>query len=408
VYDADAAGGRLVALDPATGEIVAMVDIIREDVADLQAFPWEPLPPAAARRRGEPAPPPPPAPDPPVNDGTARYVTIKPDPKRSVHPALGRNRCVEDVYEPGSTFKPFVWSTITELGLAQPDEVFDTEGGRWRTFYGREIQDVTRRDTMTWADVLVNSSNIGMIKAGERLSFRQLHDAVRRFGFGRATGIGLPGEATGMVTPLRSWSKYSHTSVSFGYEIAVTPLQMARAFSAFARPGALGGTIVPIRVLAPQPAAPGSGVVYRVLPAAVAKLTRETMGGVTANMEARLALTDESQTGWRYSIFGKSGTAKIPMTDPPEGFRRPRGTTGYFENQYNTSFIAGGPTENPRLVCVVVIDDPGPELVRQKRHYGAATAGPVVRRFMERTLVYLGAPPSPQPAAVEPLASGQE
>lgn len=415
VYDADAAGGRLVALDPMTGEIVAMVDIIRQDVADLQPFPWEPAAPApgAARapsaRAGAPqvTPPAPPAEplQPPVLDGSVRYVTIKPDPRREVHPALGRNRCVEDVYEPGSTFKPFVWATITELGLAQPGEVFDTEGGRWRTSYGREIQDVTRRDTMTWADVLVNSSNIGMIKGGERMSFRQLHDAVRRFGFGRPTGIGLPGEASGVVTPLRGWTKYSHTSVSFGYEIAVTPLQMVRAFAAFARPGSLAGTITPVRILAPQPAAPGEGVVYRVLPADVAKLTRLTMGGVTANMEARLAQHDESQSGWRYSIFGKSGTAKVSMSDPPEGMRRPKGVSGYFE-QYNTSFIAGGPTEDPRLVCVVVIDDPGPELIRQRRHYGASTAGPVVRRVMERALAYMGVPISPRLPAADSVASG--
>ncbi len=390
VYDCDAAGGRLVAMDPATGEIVAMVDLIRDDLPGLAPYPWEPIPTKSPGARGATATPR------VAYDPTLRYQTIRDDPARRVHPSLARNRCVEDVYEPGSTFKCFVWSSIVDLGLARPDEVFNTEGGRWTTAYGRPIQDVTRRATMTWREVLINSSNIGMIKGGERMTFRQLHDAVRRFGFGKPTGIGLPGEAAGMVTDLRNWTKYTHTSVSFGYEVAVTPLQMVRAFAALAREGRDAGTLVPLRLTAPHPDDRAPGVVYRVLPTDVAILTRRTLAEVTANMETKLARSDPSQRNWQYSIFGKSGTAKIPLTDPPEGHRRPPGSSGYFDNQYNSSFIAGGPTEAPRLVCVVVIDDPGPELVRRRMHYGSSTAGPVVRRFLERALAYMGAPPSPR------------
>lgn len=396
VYDCDAAGGRLVAMDPATGEIVAMVDLIRDDVQGLTPYPWEPI--ASAQSGGRR---PTTTPNRAAIDPTLRYQTIRDDPARRIHPSLARNRCVEDVYEPGSTFKCFVWPTITDLGLARPDEVFNTENGRWTTAYGRPIQDVTRRATMTWREVLIYSSNIGMIKAGERLTFRQLHDAVRRFGFGRPTGIGLPGEAAGMVTDLRQWTRYTHTSVSFGYEVAVTPLQMVRAFAALAREGRDAGTLVPLRLTAPSRDERAPAVVYRVLPPDVALLTRQTLAGVTANMETKLAQADPSQKNWQYSIFGKSGTAKIPLTDPPEGYRRPRGASGYFDNQYNSSFIAGGPTESPRLVCVVVIDDPGPESIRRRVHYGSSTAGPVARRFLERALAYVGAPPSPREVALQ-------
>ncbi|MBM4108475.1 MAG: penicillin-binding protein 2 [Phycisphaerae bacterium] len=395
VYDCDAAGGRLVAMDPATGEIVAMVDLIRDDLSGLSPYPWEPIPraPPGAKK---------PAPGPRITvDPTLRYQTIKDDPNRRIHPSLARNRCVEDVYEPGSTFKCFVWPSITDLGLARPDEVFDTEGGRWATAYGRPIQDVTRRDSMTWREVLINSSNIGMIKGGQRMTFRQLHDAVGRFGFGRPTGLGLPGEAAGVVTNLRNWTKYTHTSVSFGYEVAVTPLQMVRAFSALARDGREAGTLVPLRMTSPHPDDRAPGVVYRVLPPEVARLTRQTLAGVTAAMETKLAQSDASQSGWQYSIFGKSGTAKIPLTDPPKDHRRPRGSSAYFDNQYNSSFIAGGPTESPRLVCVVVIDDPGPDLIRRKVHYGSSTAGPVARRFLERALAYVGAPISSRAAGAD-------
>ena len=98
----------------------------------------------------------------------------------------------------------------------------------------------------------------------------------------------------------------------------------------------------------------GAGVIYRVLPPEIAALTRETMKGVTDSMETKYAPPPEGQE-WRYTIFGKSGTAKIPTGSPPEGKRRPRGCPGYLE-QYRTSFIAGGPIDDPRLVVLVVMD----------------------------------------------------
>lgn len=393
IEEADSAGGRIIVFDPYSGEIVAMGDILR-DLPGLAEYPW-----AVERKKGDKSPdnsrlPPP-----------KRYRVLKPDPQRLKHPGLGRNRCIEDVYEPGSTFKSFVWSTITELKLARPDDVFDTEGGRWHTPYGRYIEDVTKRATMTWREVLINSSNIGMVKGASRLSFVQLHDAVKRFGFGKSTGVGLPGEATGLVTPLSAWSKYSQTSVATGYEVAVTPLQMVRAFSVFCRPGDLAGTLPPVRLTAAAEVDPLNSVVMRVLPADIARLAREAMAHVASNMQDSLEKSSHEHN-WRYSMFGKSGTAEIPLGKAPEGFRRPRGVTGYFDDQYNTSFIGGGPVEDPRLVIICVIDDPGPERVRARTHYGARTAGPVVRRVMERALTYLGAPPSPAPAP-EAVAAAQ-
>ncbi|MBL8759667.1 MAG: penicillin-binding protein 2 [Phycisphaerae bacterium] len=388
VEEYNAAGGRLVCLDPNTGEILAMADIVRP-VAEAVGYPWIDK---SVRKGGHEAPVPAPA------VGGVRFVTLKADPGRAIHPALARNRCVEDVYEPGSTFKPFVWSTVTDLGLARIDEVFETGHTTWFTSYGRPISDVTKRDQMTWAEVLVNSSNIGMVKVGERLSFKQLHDAVARFGFGQRTNIGLSGESPGIVTPMSRWSKYTHTSVCFGHEVSVTPLQMVRAFSAFAREGDLAGTLPTLRMTAVTDAEPANRVLYRVLPADVAVLTRETMRGVTGAMEAKLDAREKTTHAWNYEIFGKSGTAEIPLGKAPTGKRRPVGSSGYFDGQYNSSFIAGGPVERPRLVTLVVIDDPGPELARKKLHYGASTAGPVVRRFMERGLAYLGVAPAPRVA----------
>ncbi len=378
VEEADAAGGRAVVIDPRTGELLALADVLRP-VPGAVPYKWDV--PIGQEHGGRP-----------------RYITINVDKSRAKEASLARNRCVEDVYEPGSTFKAFMWSVATEAGVVTPDEKIDTEGGHWITPYGRPVNDVTMRDVMTWREVLVNSSNIGMAKVTSRLSFDQMRDGVLRFGFGRRTGIGLVGESTGLVTSKKNWSKYSQTSVAMGHEVAVTPIQMVRAYSALARSGELAGTLPPITLRAVPADAPGGGIVpgVRVLPREIAELARDTMRGVTHNLDQRMTRKDET-VHLRYEAFGKSGTAEIPLGPPPPGKKRPRGSDGYFQGQYNSSFIAGGPVEEPRIVVLVVIDDPGPSLVAARKHYGAATAGPVVRRIMERTLSYLGVPASPAP-----------
>lgn len=368
---AEAAGGRLVAMNPRTGEILAMVDLVR-DLPELVDYKWDH--PIGQEPSGS----------------RPRYRTIKADPGRKVDASLARNRCVEDIYEPGSTFKPFMWSATTALGLATPNEIFDTEDGHWRTPYGRPITDVAARGQQSWTDVLVNSSNIGMTKGTARMSFEQMRSAVTGFGFGSPVKLGLPGESNGKVTSAKGWTKYTQTSVAMGYEVAVTPVQMVRAFAAFARTGAQAGTVPEATLLA----APIDGPelpARRVIPAQVAELTRRTMKGVTENLE-RKVLKNESEN-YRYDAFGKSGTAQIPLPPRPKNVKPPRGSGGYFVGQYNVSFICGAPVENPRIVVLVVVDDPGPRLVRENRYYGAMVAGPAARRFVERALSYMGVPP---------------
>jgi cell division protein FtsI/penicillin-binding protein 2 len=237
-----------------------------------------------------------------------------------------------------------------------------------------------------------------MGKSAERLTHDQLYSAVRRFGFGTRTGVGLQGETSGVVTPRRQWSKYTQTSVSFGQEIAVTPVQVARAFCAFARSGDLAGTLPRARLTALDPAEAEGSLVNRVLRPDVVKLVRQALLITARQMEAKMASHRlHPESGWRYTMFGKSGTAQIPLGKAPPGKRRPP-RMGYYPSQYNASFIAAGPAEAPKLVVLVVIDDPGPEQVRGLVYYGSHTAGPVVRRVMERSLAYLGVPPSPPSA----------
>src|SRR5262249_34987643 len=161
--------------------------------------------------------------------------TVFPDPLRSIDPAMARNRCVQDVYEPGSTFKPFAWAMITQLGAMRPEETVDTEGGRWITPYGRVIGDVHKHPTLSWSQVLVQSSNIGMGRGALKVGFDPMRSAILRYGFGSRTGLGLPFESGGRVTGKKSWSIWTQTSVAFGQEVAVTPVQMVRAFCIFCR-----------------------------------------------------------------------------------------------------------------------------------------------------------------------------
>jgi cell division protein FtsI/penicillin-binding protein 2 len=188
-----------------------------------------------------------------------------------------------------------------------------------------------------------------------------------------------------------------------GHEVAVTPVQMVRGFSAFARNGDLIGTLPEVRFTAVDPDL-GTPEGRRVLPPEIAELTRRTMRGVTQKVDNKLAERDPSAGPPKYEWFGKSGTAEIPLGKPPKGKRRPVGCDGYFRGQYNSSFIAGAPFEHPRLVVLVVIDDPGPGPISKRQHYGSYVAGPVVRRVLERGLTYLGVPASPLPEKGEQVA----
>ncbi|RMH28812.1 MAG: penicillin-binding protein 2 [Planctomycetota bacterium] len=366
IGEADAAGGRVVVVDPATGDVLALADLVRRP-PDAVAFDAALIDHDTGRG--------------------PRFLLIDGGHQPADRPALRRIRCVEDVYEPGSTFKPFVWSAVTERGLMRPGDTVDTHRGRWRTPYGRPLEDVTPRDRQTWREVLLHSSNIGMAQGAARLSHGQLRRAVIKLGFGRPTGLGLPGEASGIVTGAADWSDYTQTSVAMGYEVAVTPVQMARAFCAFARSGDLAGTLPGLRLTA-SVADPDAGVVHRVFPAPVALAARDAMRGVAEAMDRRMTGAGRFERPPAYPMFGKSGTANIPR---PDG-------KGYVEGQYITSFIAGAPASRPRLVVLVVIDDPGPALAAKRQHYGSWTAGPVVRRIVDRVLLYLGEAPTALPA----------
>jgi cell division protein FtsI (penicillin-binding protein 3) len=376
VEEADAAAGRLVAVDPATGEVLAIVDVYRE-VPGLVEYPWiDPENPDAPR--------------PDVGDGPRpRYRVLPEDPARSGEAALARLRCVTDVYEPGSVFKSMVWASALEMGLLPGDEIVRTSNGY--ALHGRVLRDVTRQRELTWDDVLAKSSNIGMAIISERMPHTALRGSVRRFGFGSFTGVGLAGESGGIVPEVKNWSKLTPSSIAMGHEVAVTAVQAARMMCVFARTGAQAGTLPELRLTAVGPGEHRDLVSDRVLSPASAVRTREVLVRVAENVDRKMKRRDATTPEPRYGLWGKSGTAEIPKT-PPKGLKRPKGD-GYFEDQYVSSFAGGAPVADPRIVVLVTIDDPGPDRVRRKEHYGSDVAGPVVRRFVEGALVYLGVSP---------------
>jgi cell division protein FtsI (penicillin-binding protein 3) len=331
----NAGGGRIVVADPQTGEILALYDMLN------------------------PRP------------GWDEQTT---DDLRDASPALARNRCVTDPYEPGSTFKPFVWAVATELGLADPEEELPTpEHTGYRTSYGRLIRDTHYYGPSSWRRVLVKSLNSGMAIVAERMSHRQMQQTLDRFGFGHRTNCGIPGETVGIITSPAQWSDYTQSSVSFGHEIAVTPVQMVRGFCAFCRDGT-----VPTLRLTPVPRDDDSfQIVQRAVEPRTARLTRDVIRTVMHEGTGRRAQSEF------YELFGKSGTAQLPKKDG----------SGYHEDRYVSSFIAGAPFEHPRVVVLCVIDDPD----RSRGHYGGAIAGPVVRDVIDQTLAYLGVPPDKRP-----------
>jgi len=329
----NAGGGRAIVIDPETGEILALSDIIN-------------------KREGWPGQP--------------------EDPLRESHERLGRNRCVTDPYEPGSTFKPFVWAVATESGVASAKEVLPTpEAIPHRTTSGRRIRDVHYYGPVTWRRVLVKSLNSGMAIVAERLSEQAMQDCVQRFGFGQRTGCGIAGETAGLVTSAKAWSSYTQVSVSMGHEIAVTPLQMVRGFSAFARDGSLPS----LRMVSEDDSTP---IQQQAISTDMAQQVREILEEVMTEGTGRQSQSE------RYRLFGKSGTAQLPKVQGG----------GYHEDRYISSFIAGAPFNQPEVVVLCVIDDPDRSL---GAWYGGRVAGPVTRDVIDFTLEYMGVAPDKLP-----------
>lgn len=293
--------------------------------------------------------------------------------------AARTNRAIVVPYEPGSTLKPFIVARAISENTTRIDAMWDIDGPTWRTSYGRRITDVHGYDKLNTWDVLVKSSNIGMSKIADGLGQKRLNDALRAFGIGRKSGVDLPGESAGQLRDVSKWTRHSIESLAQGYELLVTPMQMARAMASLANGGRLvtphvikgtldvDGSIASVR----PPDAPLSA--QSITPQAASDVMR-ILADIPVRGTARNARLE------RYNLFGKTGTAHRAVNGQ------------YNQENYTASFVGGAPYENPRLVIAFVIHDPD----KSQSHFGGIVAAPPAARILEESLIVLGVAPSPR------------
>lgn len=295
----------------------------------------------------------------------------------SSYPALARkNRAVVDVYEPGSTFKIVTGSAALEEGILNETVIIDCEQGEGR-FNGTVIRDHEPRGKLDFRDVLVYSSNIGAVKIGMRLGGEKLYNYTRQFGFGKTTGIGLPGEAKGLLQPLVNWKKWKAISAPFGQGLAVTSIQMANAFAAIANQGQLMRPWIIKQIKNPDGSVVQVGKPeydHQVISRKTADKMKLILKDVVARGSGRAAAIDH------YQVAGKTGTAQKPK-------KHGRGYDHYY---HISSFVGFFPADDPQLLISVVIDSP------KGMQWGGLVAGPIFREIGGQLVAYLGIPPGPE------------
>jgi cell division protein FtsI/penicillin-binding protein 2 len=283
-----------------------------------------------------------------------------------------RNLGVGYTYEPGSTFKTFTASAVLQERLLTPESPIDCAPG-YITIGSRRVNDVHRYGVLSFTDVIIKSSNVGAIKAGFRVGSEQMQRYVRRFGFGTRLSPDLPGEQAGIVWPELNDSALA--SVSMGYQIGVTPLQMATAVSSIANGGQLmrprlvrafwnGGTR---KAVAPE-------VIRRTVTPETAATLTTIMEGVVDRGTAKTARIEG------YTIAAKTGTAAKLENG------------AYSKQKYNSSIVGFFPSRKPAVTVLVVIDTP-----RVGGYYGGVVAGPVFKRIAEAAIQHIGLPRSVDP-----------
>ncbi len=339
VREHDALGGTVIVADPHTGEILALAN--------------EPTFNPNARIGGGPG------------------ETI-----------LRRNRATQEIYEPGSTFKIVTASAAIEERAFTTGEPIDVSQG-YIKLPGRIVKDVHRYGVLSFADVIVKSSNVGAIKIGNRLGQERMGRYVTRFGFGSVKCRDLVrGASLGMLQSPAKWSDNTLASISMGYEIGVTPVQMIAALSSVAN----GGRLIEPRVVRAfregnrRDVVPPRELGRTIDPETIAELTTIMERVVTEGTGKQARIPG-------YTVAGKTGTAAKNFPG-----------RGYSDTDYFASFVGFVPSRRPALAILVVIDTPrGPGYPTKHKYYGGDVAAPIFRRVAERALRYLAVPPSVDP-----------
>lgn len=293
----------------------------------------------------------------------ANWPGFNPNSFSDYKPGQWRNRVITDVFEPGSTLKPFTVAAALGTGKWKPESKVFCENGNYR------VADYTIHDDHNegWLDMtglIARSSNIGAAKVALDIGSEQLFNTLSDVGFQKRSGIGLSGESPGIIPPIGRWGPVETANIAFGQGIAVTPLQLATAFCVLANEGNYVAPKLMLNAKQPRP--------RRVIAAKDAR-------AINAMLEAA---TGPEGTGGKavpagYRVAGKTGTAQKPSRDG-----------SYADDKFTAVFAGFAPVNDPQLVVVVVIDEP------QKSIYGGQVAAPVFRNIVATALPYLGISPT--------------
>jgi cell division protein FtsI (penicillin-binding protein 3) len=288
--------------------------------------------------------------------------SFNPNASRSNRNGRLRNRAATDVYEPGSTMKPFVVAAALDLGMIQADTQIDTSPGYFRVG-AAQVKDSRNLGVIDIETILRRSSNVGVGKIALDLDKRDLWQVMDRLGFGRMPQSGFPGEAAGHLSDAHRWARIDQATLAFGYGISLSTLQLAQAYAVLANDGVL----LPLSLLKRAETPRGQ----RVFSADTAQIVRRMLESVTS-----VDGTAPQAAVAGYRVAGKTGTVKK------------LGTDGYSDDRYVALFAGIAPAEDPRVAMVVMIDEPAGD-----RYYGGQIAGPVFSAVMAETLRLLNVAP---------------
>jgi cell division protein FtsI (penicillin-binding protein 3) len=292
----------------------------------------------------------------------ANYPSFDPAQRARLTGAQLRNRALTDVFEPGSTMKPFVVGLALESGRVKTDTLVNTSPGSL-TVTGVTIRDAHPHGMLTVQEVIQKSSNIGTARLAMQMPARELWELYSSVGYGQKPQISFPGAVTGRLRPYKTWRPIEQATMSYGYGLSASLLQMARAYTAFAN----DGEVIPVSML--KQAQPGPGV--RVLSPQTARDIRKLL-----QLAAGPGGTGPLAQTVGYSVGGKSGTAH-----KQEG-------KSYATNKYRSWFVGMAPIDKPRIIVAVMVDEPSNGV-----YYGGAVAAPVFSQVVQQSLRILGVQP---------------
>ncbi len=279
-----------------------------------------------------------------------------------------RNRAITDVFEPGSTVKAFTIAAALETGLYQPDTIIETSPG-WMMVSGNEVKDLFDYGTLTTSGVITKSSNVGSSKIALDIGAEPIRDVMSRLGFGEVLGTGFPGERSGVLPNPRKWGRHVTATFSFGYGLSATALQLANAYSVIAD----NGFRKPVSLLKLSDQEVKDLPRSQVLKSEITNDVREMLRTVVDASSGGSAL--EANVPF-YSVAGKTGTAHVV------------GNSGYEENLHNSLFVGMLPATNPKIVIVVIVNEP-----KGEEHYGGQVAAPVFSRVASGAMRVLNISP---------------